>query len=239
MKRTIAVIRHIGIEGLGTIEEVIKARGLSYTFINTWKDPIPQDTDGFSAVVILGGPMGVSEQDIYPFIKSELSFIRKAHAAQVPVIGVCLGSQMIAEALGGRVYKGGIKEIGWYDVQWTPDAVKDRLLGTVCSRKETAGGMKVFQWHGDTFDLPDGAVVLAGSARYKNQAFCIGTIYGLQFHVEVTEDDIMNWVHEYRAELDTLKTTIDPDAILRDTRVHIQQLNQASKDIFTAFFSAL
>ncbi len=239
MKPSIAIIRHIGVEGPGTIGDVLESRGLSCTFIDAWKDPIPQNADGFAAVVILGGPMGVYEQDVYPFLRPELSFIRNTHEAQIPVIGICLGSQMVAQALGGRVYKGGTKEIGWYNVHCMPGAAGDRLFGTVCARDGSSEGIKVFQWHGDTFDLPDGAVVLAGSALYRNQAFRMGNSYGLQFHVEVRETDIRNWIHEYKAELATLKATVDPEVILRDTALYVHRLNEMSREIFSAFFAGL
>ncbi len=235
MKRSIAVLRHIGVEGLGSIEEVLKARNLTYQYIDTWRDPLPSRVSDYRAVVILGGPMGVYEQDKYPFIKQELFLIEEARRLNIPVIGICLGSQMIAQALGGRVYKGGTKEIGWYDVHFTTYASDDKLFSSVQAAKGKSATMKVFQWHGDTFDLPGDAVLLASSKLYTNQAFRVGSIYGLQFHIEVKEADIKNWINEYKAELNTLGKTIAVNKILEDTGKYIHLLNETSREVFSAF----
>lgn len=235
MVKHVAVIRHIGVEGLGTIEDVLKSKALSFRYMNTWKDRLPHDVSDFRALVILGGPMGVYELDKYPFIEAELSLIKKARDARLPVIGICLGSQMIAQALGGRVYKGSVKEIGWYDIYFTQEASRDKLFASVEAVKDKSSVMKVFQWHGDTFDLPNEAVVLAGSQLYTNQAFRIGNIYGLQFHIEIKESDIKTWIDEYKTELAGLKANIDINRILADTRKYIGLLNNISSQIFTAF----
>ena len=226
MNKPVAVIRHRGVEGLGTIQNVLADRSIPYIYIDTWKDRIPRDAADYRALIILGGPMGVYEQDTYPFIEKELSLIRKARDAKLPVIGICLGSQMIAQALGGRVYKGGTKEIGWYDIHFTAQASRDPLFSSVEAVKGNPATMKVFQWHGDTFDLPGDAVVLAGSQLYANQAFRIDTIYGLQFHIEIREADIKAWIDEYKAELDTLKTSIDVSMILEDAKKYSGLLNK-------------
>lgn len=239
MNKSIAVIRHIGVEGLGTIEDALKNNGLSYDYIDTWKDALPQDIADFMALVILGGPMGVYEQDKYPFIEKELELIRKARNASMPVIGICLGSQMIAQALGGRVYKGRLKEIGWYDINFTEQSSHDKLFASIPVTKDESTTIKAFQWHGDTFDLPQDAVILASSKLYTNQAFRIDTIYGLQFHIEVKEADIENWINEYKTEVDTLKKDIDISKIMEDTRKYIKLLNKVSAQVFTAFFSSL
>ena len=233
--KPVAVIRHIGVEGLGTIENVLADKHIACTSIDTGKDNFPDDVADYRALIILGGPMGVYEQDKYPFIEKELLLIRKAHDAKLPVIGICLGSQMIAQALGGRVYKGKTKEIGWYDIHFTVQASHDDLFASVDAFKSYPATMKVFQWHGDTFDLPGGAVVLAGSKLYANQAFRIETVYGLQFHLEVREADIAAWIHAYKAELDAMKTDIDVARILEDTKKYIGLLNETSLKVFTAF----
>ncbi len=239
MKKPVAVIRHIGVEGLGTIEDVLKRSGRAYGYIDMWKDTLPQGVSDYSAIIVLGGPMGVYERDRYPFIEKELSLIRKARDGRLPVIGICLGSQMIAQAMGGRVYKGRAKEIGWCGVRLTQEASEDRLFAEVGPARDGPGAIRVFQWHGDTFDLPDDAVVLASSELYPNQAFRIGNIYGLQFHIEVKEADIRNWLNEYKAELDTLRSSINISKILDDTRIYIDQLNKTCIRIFSAFFSFL
>ncbi len=239
MKRSIAIIRHIGVEGLGSIEDVLKARNLHYKYIDTWRDSMPLNVSNYSAVIILGGPMGVYEQDKYPFIKKELFLIEEARRLNIPVIGICLGSQMIAQALGGKVYKGSAKEIGWYDIHFTQEASHDKLFASVKAAQDESTTIKVFQWHGDTFDLPGEAVVLASSKLYTNQAFRVDNIYGLQFHIEVKEADIKNWIDEYKIELDSLKASIDINKILVDARKYIGLLNKTSMRVFSAFFSSL
>jgi GMP synthase-like glutamine amidotransferase len=239
MNKPVVVIRHIGVEGLGSIVDVLKARNLHYKYIDTWRDPIPSHVSDYRALVILGGPMGVYEQDKYPFIKKELFLIEEARRLNIPVIGICLGSQMIAQALGGVVYKGSAKEIGWYDIHFTQEASHDKLFASVKAAQDESTGIKVFQWHGDTFDLPNEAVVLASSKLYTNQAFQVDNIYGLQFHIEVKEADIRNWIDEYKIELDGLKASIDINKILEDTRKYIGLLNKTSMQVFSAFFGLI
>jgi len=239
MNKSVVVIRHINVEGLGTIEDVLKHKNLQYYYIDTWRDTLPTDLSNLNALIILGGPMGVYEQDKYPFIKKELFLIEEASRLNIPVIGICLGSQMIAQALGGRVYKGGKKEIGWYDIQVTREASHDRLFSSVHIARGKPTSLKVFQWHGDTFDLPKDAVLLASSKLYKNQAFRVGNIYGLQFHIEVKEADILTWLNEYKAELDTSGDSIDINEVLEDTRKYIHLLNETSTKVFSAFFGLI
>lgn len=235
MDKSIAVIRHIGIEGLGTIEDVLKSRNLTYRYIDAWKDVIPADVTDWSALILLGGPMGVYERDRYPFIEKELSLITKARKTAIPVIGICFGAQMVAQAAGGHVYKGETKEIGWYDITLSGQ-VSDNLLSDPAGGSGTTS-MKVFQWHGDTFDLPGDAELLASSKLYRNQAFRVDNLYGLQFHVEVREADIREWIRAYATELNGCRTAEEVNSILEDTKMYIHTLNTISMRVFTHIFS--
>ncbi len=153
--------------------------------------PVPS----VSGLIVMGGPMGVYEQDRYPFLKRELDYIGKVIAAKKPVLGICLGSQLIAHALGARVYPNKKKEIGWYRVHLTAEGKKDPLM------KGGANAPRVFQWHGDTFDLPKGARRLASSSLCKNQAFRFGNnVYGLQYHLEVDGAMVQDWLVQPGAE---------------------------------------
>lgn len=179
------LIQHVPEEGAGVFEQLLPS---PYKTILTIKDSFPDNFENISGVLIMGGPMGVYERSIYPFIEKELAFIKKCYEKNVKVLGVCLGAQMIAEALGGKVYKGHIQEVGWCKIMHTKAAKEDALFSIFPEE------LDVFQWHGDTFDLPPDAIRLAVSKEYENQAFRVGKhIYGLQYHIEVTDKIIKEW----------------------------------------------
>lgn len=181
------VVQHVKEEGPGVFSQLLPDM---HRTILVSVDEFP-DVSTVSGLLIMGGPMGVYEKDKYPFIQKELQFIKKCSENGIKVFGVCLGAQMIAKALGGNVYKGDQQEIGWSEITLTDEARHDFVFGVFPEK------MKVFQWHGDTFTLPKGAVRLATSDLYVNQAFKYGTnIYGLQYHLEVTVDIIKDWFQE-------------------------------------------
>lgn len=189
MTPPVLVIRHEPHEGLGLIEEALKARGLAVEFVDAWQDAIPKEPTFHSAIVLMGGSMGVYEADRYPFLKEEIQLLQKTLCSGVPVLGVCLGSQLLAAAARARVYPGPTKEIGWYLVKTAGAARQDDVF------KAYPRELTAFHWHGDTFDLPPEAELLASSAAYQNQAFRIGVnAWGVQFHPEITEEMIRDWV---------------------------------------------
>ena len=161
----------------------------------------------------MGGPMNADETDRFPFLADEVRWLRQAVDTGLPVLGVCLGAQLLAKALGARVYANRVKEIGWYATELLPAAADDRLFCDIASP------VTVFHWHGDTFDLPHGAVQLARSAQCENQAFRFGpSAYALQFHLEMTAAMIDEWLCEGNncGELSGL-SYIDPAAIRAQT----------------------
>lgn len=224
------VFQHIRCEGLGTIESAFSRRGINYRYIRLFDgEAIPEGLDGYTGVIILGGPMNVYEEDEYPYLRDEDLLIKKAIENDMPVLGICLGAQLIAKATGARVYKGKKKEIGWYDMRLTEGGRNDRIF------KHFPEKMTVFQWHGDTFEIPPQADYLATSSLFPHQAFRIkNNIYALQFHLEVTEEMISRWVEEYEDELSSLDY-IDPDEILRDTPVYINSLSNLAEKFFDNF----
>jgi len=225
------VLQHIGCEDLGTIEQAMIHRGISYRYVRLFDgDPLPEDIKNYSGLIILGGPMNVYEEDVYPYLKGEDILIKEAIKRRIPVLGICLGGQLIAKATGAKVNKGTKKEIGWYDLLLTPGGKADKVF------KNSPERLTVFQWHGDTFDIPSDATLLAGSVLFPNQAFRIGdNIYGLQFHLEVTQKMISRWINEYKDELSSLDY-IDPEKIIKDTDKYIKTLSQHAELFYNRFF---
>lgn len=185
---TVLIIKHETTEGPGTIGEYLLANGLASRTIEAGSgEPLPTSLAGVSAVVSLGGPMNVYEEEKYPFLADEDRLIKKVLAGKIPFLGVCLGAQLLAKAAGGRVYPAPQKEIGWSKVTLTAAAAGDPVFAG------SPPTLDVFQWHGDTFDLPPGGMLLAGGEIVANQAFKFGAAYGFQFHVEVDEPLLQSW----------------------------------------------
>jgi GMP synthase (glutamine-hydrolysing) len=195
--------------------------------VNMQNDPVPTSPLGYDAIVILGGPMAV--YDNLPYLQKEQELIRNAMRNDTPVLGICLGSQLIAQAAGGRVYKGRKKEIGWYNVYLTPASSNDIFRGF------TDKMIRIFQWHGDTYDLPANAKILAYSDLYP-QAFRIGSAVGIQFHFEVDEPLIQTWMTEYSADL--IAEKIKPESILPAPR-ELEELAARCRHIYNNFTRVL
>lgn len=216
----VLVLQHAESEHLGTFD-------IECEYVRLFSGAlVPQNLSEYNALVILGGPMNVYEEDKYPYLKSEDLLIKEALKNGLPTLGICLGSQLIAKAGGAKVYGGQEKEIGWYNAGLTEEGRKDKIFSMF------EDSFTVFQWHGDTFDLPEGAVLLAKNDLY-NQAFRLGNAYALQFHIEVTERMISEWIEDYREELQSLKGTIDPEKIIEDTEKNISALNQCAEEFIS------
>jgi GMP synthase (glutamine-hydrolysing) len=221
--KNILTIQNIQCETLGTLKELFQSDGYKIKNIDAQTDTIPVNSESYNAIVVLGGPMSVYEQINY--LKEEEILIRDAIKKNVPVLGICLGSQLIAQAVGGTVYKGLRKEIGWYDVNITDIGEKDLFNGI---GSKTIG---VFQWHGDTYDLPRGAAVMATSKLYP-QAFRIGSAVGIQFHLEVNLEMIEKWIKEYKNEMKN--ENIQLIDIMSD-KTHEQKLFDRCKIVYKNF----
>ena len=196
-------VQNIQCETLGLLEQMFVHDGYHIEKVNIPNNAVPTNPLGYDAIVILRGPMAV--YDNLPYLAKEQELIRNAMKNDTPVLGICLGSQLIAQAAGGRVYKGKKKEIGWYDVYLTPASSNDIFRGF------TDKMIRTFQWHGDTYDLPANAKILAYSDLYP-QAFRIGSAVGIQFHFEVDEHLIQTWMNEYRDDL--IAERINPEILL-------------------------
>lgn len=197
--RKALVLSHIEFEDLGTFEAPLRKRGFEIESVLAAKTgfPLPQAQD-CDLLIVLGGPMGVYEQSEFPFIKDEISLIRQRLADRKPMLGVCLGAQLMAAALGARVYPGANgKEIGWSAIQAAPNFVPPRWFAPLVD-----DNLQVLHWHGDTFDLPRGALHLASSNLYQNQGFAVQNFaLALQFHPEVTAQGLESWYAGHAAEL--------------------------------------
>ena len=221
----VLVIQHIACEGLGTFDLPLTKKGLTPSIVAPYKgDSLPENPEKFKAIIILGGPIGVYEQEKYSYLKDEIALFRRALDLKVPLLGICLGAQLLAAAAGATVYKGKKKEIGWYEIRLTKEGLKDPAFNSLPEK------IAVFQWHGDTFDLPEGSRRLARSELFRNQAFCLGdNAYGLQFHLEVTEEMIRDWLSKYKQEIKSLKNSIAPDKIISETREKAESLANYAK----------
>ena len=221
------VLQHIKPEHLGILANFFDADGIAYEYVRVYEgDSVPKHLQGYSGLIILGGPAGVYEEDEYPFLRLESGLIRDALHRRQPLLGICLGAQLIAKTAGARVYKGDCKEIGWYPIEQAENSV-DVIFNTLPKR------IMVFQWHGDTFDIPRNAVRLAGSRLFPNQAFRLDRAYALQFHLEVTADMIRDWVKEYREELN--EEEVDANKIEADTELHIADLGRYARLFYSSF----
>lgn len=194
----VLILKNIPSEGPGTIEGFLRDNSVLYTIVEYGAGESVPSLEGFDALIMLGGPMGVYEMDKYPHLAEGSRLLREAIDKKMRVLGVCLGAQLMAHALGARVYKGAKgPEIGWLDIELTAEGVKDPLMRKLALHP-SAGDFwrrfKVFQWHGDTFDIPAGAVRLASSPLYENQSFRYGDrAYALQFHIEITREMLSGW----------------------------------------------
>jgi len=185
----VTVIRHVPFEGLGRIGPALEGAGLAWRYVDLFAGATAPDLSTTPALILMGGPMSANDGDQY--LKVEIRLIEAAAAAGKPVLGVCLGAQLIAKALGARVYRNPVKEIGWYPLRFTEAGAGDPLLAGL------PDPCTVLQWHGETFDLPSGATHLACSDGCRNQAFRYGShVYGLQFHLETTPDMIADWCRQ-------------------------------------------
>jgi len=226
----ILVFQHDPSEDLGNFAQVLERHHLSFRYFRLFQGEVPtEDWEAIKALVFLGGPMGVHEEERHPFLKWEKTIIRTAIKQGIPILGICLGARLIAAAAGAEVYRGNFKEIGWYPISVTPEGQMDSLLGYL-PEKPT-----VFQWHGDSFNLPPGAQRLASSIYYHNQAFRIGKkVYGLQFHLEVTPAMIERWMDQNWKEL-AQAPYISPDKIRADTASYCKTLKYYGERFFSEF----
>jgi len=220
LKRVIA-LRHVPWEDLGAFERHIVRRGAEVEYVDLFAGSMPSAVGEPSALFVMGGPMGVYEGDRYPFLRREVEFIRSCLESGVPTVGVCLGSQLLAAALGAGVYPNPQgKEIGWGEITTTPEAASDPIFSRFAPTET------VLHWHGDIFDLPLGAIPLASSAVTPCQAFRWGSsAWGILFHVEADDGLLSRWLSEPQmvAEASAQDPNL-PETIAREAPRHVPRL---------------
>lgn len=230
----ILFVKHIDIEGPGTLGDFLEAHGYATKTIDLGAgDRLPHSFRDIQAVVILGGPMNVYEEDKYPFLKKEDVFIKEALAREIPLMGICLGSQLLAKACGAGVGKSPRKEIGFSPVQLTPAGTRDPLFQGL--ERE----LEIFQWHEDMFEIPLGARWLATSPGCPHQAMRVGRCaYGLQFHVEITGRSVREWSDGYFDRKDTAAMA-QKRKMLEDYQKKREQFNRVADKIYTNFLEII
>ena len=230
--KPVFILRNVSHETAGSLESYLAEAGMECRYFDLFRET-PQQLPLREAValIVMGGPMSVHDVGQHPFLTAEIDWIQQAVERRLPMLGICLGSQLLAKAMGARVYPNRVKEIGWYPLEMLSTTAEDSLFADSNSTE------MVFQWHGDTFDLPPGAVLLAQSALCKQQAFRVGPCaWGLQFHIEMTPDMVDSWLSEpgncsELAQLDY----IDPLAIRAATPREFPKMQQFGRRVLSRF----
>lgn len=231
--RKIIIFQHVAHRILGTLNPTLKNHKLNIRYVNFDRTPDEKPSlEKYNALIVLGGYMGVYEADKYQHITTELKLIEEALKKDIPILGICLGAQLIAQVLGSPVRKHSVKEVGWHDVEFTPAGLQDNLFNH-CNQSE-----KLFQMHGDTFDIPNGAVKLASSKTCDSQAFRYGNkVYALQFHLEVDTASIDRWL-TYDIILNDINNSngqYSTETIKKETELHVSRSCELSLACFEKF----
>jgi len=221
---SILILKNMTTEGPGTIEDFLVHNNMHYTIVDLARHAVDSG-DGYDTLIMLGGPMSVNDEDEYPYLTAELKLAEQFMKAGKRVFGVCLGAQLMAKALGAKVYSGQEKEIGWYDIELQDAGLKDPFMAHLAPDGRHG---KVFQWHGETFDIPQGAERLAQSGLYPNQAFRYGnSAYAFQFHIEVSRQMIVDWLKN---------EPVDMTKIEQETEAYYAGYAARAQSFYKAFF---
>jgi GMP synthase (glutamine-hydrolysing) len=224
MTKPILCLQNIPCETLGNFEALFLNDGFDIEKVNATTQRVPIDPTQYSAIVILGGPMSVYENS--GFITDQIKLARISSKRMTPLLGICLGSQIVAQSSGGTVFKGPKKEIGWHEIMIESSGKEDLFSGFQNSRP------MVFHWHGDTFSLPKTARILARSKLYP-EAFAIGSLIGIQFHLEVTDKMIRSWLKTYKSEVVSEK--IDVRKMVKESAAYLKELEQCCSLLYSNF----
>lgn len=216
------VMQHVAFEDMGTFAPVLEDEGFSIRYSSIADAPTEEEWLNADLAVVLGGPIGVYDQVLYPFLKNERAFVRQRLDSGKPLLGICLGAQLIAAVLKARVYPGKGKEIGWGGIELTEAGRRSPL-------RFLDGYKPVLHWHGDIFDLPEGAELLASTPMTPHQAFRVGNrVLALQFHPEADADRLESWLVGHACEL--AHAAVDPRRLRQETKrvgANVREAGQA------------
>jgi GMP synthase (glutamine-hydrolysing) len=231
--RKLLVLQHVQSEPLGVLDPLLRSAGLRIRYVNFARDPFAQvDASRYDGLVVLGGPMNVDQTQSYPHLLHEIEIIRVALEQQIPTLGICLGAQLLAAALGAQVHPNRVREIGWYPLKLSPAASSDALF------EHLSAAVPVFQWHAYTFTEPSDTIQLASSESCANQAFRYRDFaYGLQFHLEVDAALIHRWLKhsELQRELEPLGGHRHAQLVEEQTKEYLQRSQAQAVAVFSAF----
>lgn len=230
----VLILQHEGCAHPGLLNAHLREAGMEQTTVKLYHhEPIPDPGD-YDALVVLGGSMGVYQEREYPFLVEEDKAIKRALEKGVPILSMGLGGQLLAKALGAPVTRNFTREIGFYSVSLAEAGARDKLFSG-CGRWLT-----IFQWHGDTFAIPQGAVKLASSSTCENQAFRYGpNAYALQFHLQVTPAMIATWAEEYRVELAAMGGGANVPLMVQEAYRRDEAMREQSRQLFSNFFTSV
>jgi GMP synthase (glutamine-hydrolysing) len=230
--RALAIV-HQPDAGPGVFADAMRTRGVE---LDQWliaEAPPPAEPGGYDAVLTFGGAMHTDHEADHPWLKEEKATLAGLIERRVPLLGMCLGSQLVAEAAGARPRRASVPEIGWHEVELTPEAAGDPLLGGLPPRFEA------FQWHSYEVPLPPGATPLARSPVCLQAYRLEGLVWGIQFHAEVSPEDVDYWIDDYRSDPDAVRIGLDPDALRRRTHASIDAWNELGRALCERFVDAI
>ena len=232
--KVVNVIRHLAFEDLGSFATVLMANDYQINYFEAAdfelkpNELLQIDSLSDDLLIILGGPISVNDGELFAFIDAEIALLKRRIAADKPTLGICLGAQLIARALGSNIYSGKVKEIGWLGLSLTSAGEQSSL------RYLQAEHCSMLHWHGETFDLPDGAELLASTEHYLNQAFRYGKTLALQFHPEVNQRDMEKWFIGHIGEISQTEG-VSVAQLRADTRQYANRLEVQSELFFNSW----
>jgi GMP synthase (glutamine-hydrolysing) len=232
-RRSAVALRHVAFEDLGLLAPIMDRLGWNVSFCEAAVDDLSdRSIKNADLIIVLGGPIGAYETDAYPFLADEIALLEYRLSRDLPTLGICLGSQLMAKALGSRVFKGHVKEIGWGTVALTAEGASSCL--SALHNEEAV----VLHWHGDSFDLPPGATRLASNPNYENQAFAYGrNALALQFHLEADPRQLEEWYVGHAVELAAAGVSVMD--LRADTLKHKNDLAPRAERVFSQWLQQI